>query len=146
MRRRSLVLAATVMLGCAGGNPEGGSPGASSGYVLRFGEGGGITGLWSGYTIEADGRLLHWAGRSEGANAEEVGRIDAASRAAFWSTIVEGGVLDLESQETGNLTRTITVIEDDAPHTVRWALGPAQTALDRVYGELVTRAEHEAGR
>jgi len=143
----AVLLALLVTLGCAGSGRQTESPMGSTGYELRFGEGGGITGLWTGYTVEADGRLTRWEGRSAGANPEAVGTVDAASRAAFWSAVTEGGILDADRDESGNLTRMITVVESgEDPHTVKWALGASETPLDRVYGELLSRAEHLASK
>lgn len=144
---RALLLALLVTLGCASSGGQMDTPMGSRGYELRFGEGGGITGLWTGYTIETDGRLMRWEGRSAGANPEEVGTVDAAARAAFWSAITDGGILDADRDESGNLTRMITVVEPgEDPHDVKWALGASESPLDRVYGELLSRAEHIANR
>ncbi len=97
-------------------------------FRMRFGEGGGVTGLWQGSTVHADGTVASWQGRSEKAEDEAAGKIDAKSCAMLWKSVEDAGFFELDSRPPGNMTRVIEVTAEGRTHSVRWALGDDDAA------------------
>lgn len=94
-----------------------------------LGEGGGVTGRWTGRTIAADGTWQQWAGRTAEENPEPGGTIEPEGLRALWTEIVRADFFSLESGEPGNMTRFLRVTANDRTHEVRWSpqMGAAAT-------------------
>ena len=59
MRTITTLVIPLLLIGCASstaGRADRGETNVPSDLVIEFGEGGGMTGLWSGFTLQASGR------------------------------------------------------------------------------------------
>ena len=135
-----------LAIGCA--KSTGGAGSVPEDFEMSLGEGGGITGLWQGHTVTADGRVSTWNGRSEKAEREPAGSVDPATCATLWTALREADFFELDSHESGNMTRVMEVTANGQTHAVRWALGDEQaSALETLYGAcrdaLTAAHEHE---
>lgn len=114
-------------------------------FELVFGSGGGITGLWQGFTLQADGRLLRWNGPMAGANETVAGSVSMDDRRALWNEIEAAKFFEETKDERGNMTRRISVTANEKTHHVYWPMvvGTQETQpLDRLY----ERCEETASR
>ena len=91
--------------------------------MIVFGEGGGFTGAWSGFTLHADGNVLHWQGKSAEAEPRSVGRLKLEEVAALWQEIGAQEFFALAEGEPGNLTRFVRVTAAGRTHETRWVPG-----------------------
>ena len=64
---------------------------------IVIGEGGGIAGLMSGYTVDAAGDVFEWKGRAADQNLKRVGTLDPDTLEALWSAIRTSKLLEKES-------------------------------------------------
>ncbi|MCK4306419.1 MAG: hypothetical protein KAY24_19410 [Candidatus Eisenbacteria sp.] len=96
--------------------------------TIVFGEGGGFTGLWEGYTIQPDGNVLHWRGPVAEQDPQQVGRLSETDRRDLWAKIRQQDFFAQESREPGELTRFFRVTADGKTHQIQWVpqIGTAQ--------------------
>ena len=87
---------------------------------IVFGEGGGVTGRWTGHAIDAEGREFGWDGMEVGANQSEQGTLSTAALGALLARIEESGFYADEQAERGNLTRMVRITRDGETHEVTW--------------------------
>jgi hypothetical protein len=119
-----------------------------SDLTITFGEGGGVTGMWEGFTIHPDGAVLRWHGREPGADPQQAGRLPETTRRALWTEIGRMDFFNNQSSEAGDLTRFVQVIADKKSHRVQWVpqMGHAQeghvlTVLYKHCQAMVAKAE-----
>jgi len=91
-------------------------------FKITFGEGGGFTGRWKGYTIAADGSVSAWQGRVAAQGAKPVGSLSAEQCATIWQNLNKSGFLDIEASEAGNMTRIIHVFANGREYKKRWPM------------------------
>lgn len=99
-------------------------------YRLQFGEGGGFTGLWGGYTVEPDGVVLQWRGRGPGdAESDTLGVLSAEGRRLIWDELEAAGFFAATSDERGNMSRFIRVEAAADTHQLFWNYVPVVDTL-----------------
>ncbi|MGI9173752.1 MAG: hypothetical protein ACR2GR_00330 [Rhodothermales bacterium] len=118
-------------------------------FEMRFGEGGGFTGAWSGYTIRADGTVLAWKGLAAEQSQDSVGVLARQDLANLWQEVQALGFFEQTMDEPGNMTASIRIRADGQEHTVRWVPGlasmePPKTPVEAFYRESWTLAEKAA--
>ena len=132
--RLALVLTVIVGLACAKSAGDGGGVAVPEDFQLRIGQGGGITGLWNGHTVGADGTVSAWEGRSERAEPTDAGSIPETACASLWREVQEASFFELDASAPGNMTRVLEVTAGGRTHTTRWELGHADfPTLDALY-------------
>lgn len=114
---------------------EGGVP---DDFRMVFGQGGGFSGFWNGYAIEADGQVTSWTGRTQEADTLASGRLEPADLADLWRRVQEVGVLDRIARDTGNMTAFIELTAEGRSRRVSWVPGaegvePPVSDLDALY-------------
>ena len=95
-------------------------------FSIQFGEGGGFTGMWQGYTIKANGDILSWQGRTYGENPESVGTLSQEDVQTIWREVQQASFFSQTLSETGNMTAIMRVTANDKRHEVSWAATAAQ--------------------
>ena len=107
-------------------------------FSCRVGFGGGITGLWSGYTLEADGTVLSWEGRIAGLDPQPAGQIPTEAVQRLWQLVQDRQFMTLRSDTRGNMTYMIEVTAGGRTHTAWWSAEarPAKPDLNRTLTEL----------
>ncbi len=91
-----------------------------------LGQGGGITGRWSGFTIEADGSIVEWSGPVAGSNARPAGTLGAEGAAAIWRDVVGIDFFSQEIDDRGEMTAFLKIFADSIEHRVSWIPGIEQ--------------------
>jgi hypothetical protein len=120
-----------------------------SDLTITFGEGGGITGLWEGFTVRPDGAVLRWRGRAPDTDPEPAGHLPEGMRRALWAEIRRLDFFNDQSSEVGDLTRFVQVTADNKSHRVQWIprMGHAQEGhvLTMLYKQCQATAEKAEG-
>lgn len=89
-------------------------------FRVVLGQGGGFAGLWSGYTILADGSVQAWSGPVQNENPEVIGMLPGDRMRALWRQILEADYFNQDSQETGNMTAFMEITADSTVHRTSW--------------------------
>jgi len=137
-----LALALTVS-GCSGSGkksqstPASGADTASSSaapaYRLVCGEGGGFTGRYSGFILEADGRILDWEGiDASSAPTTPMGTVSAGDRRRLWSRLTDAGFFGRDVNEPGNWNRFVRVEAIADTQMWNWSHAPGADSTARV--------------
>ena len=118
-------------------------------FEVHFGEGGGFTGAWSGYTIRADGTVLAWEAVAAERGEDSVGVLANQDLADLWQEAQAPGFFEQTMDESGNMTASMRIRADGQEHTVRWVPGlasmePPKTPVEAFYREIWTLAEKTA--
>jgi len=105
-------------------------------YRLACSEGGGFTGGWSGFVLEADGRVATWQGRdAESSPKTPAGTATTGERNRLWSALESAGFFTRTVNEPGNMTRTVQVEAGARSSAWTWSFspGPDSTARSTVW-------------
>ncbi len=117
-------------------------------FTIDVGEGGGFTGLWSGYSIVTGDTLLVWSGKSMGENPRYAGTLQHDTITALWSTISADHLIEKPSIDTSsNFTRTVVISANGAVHRFSWIpTSTPDTAIAAVsaFRDRCLRAIHQA--
>ncbi|GEM_PF-2182786 len=101
---------------------------AQGSFRVEFGEQGGVTGEYAGYTIDETGavfRVQRMPGKDETLTPSgALTREDVASLMSIVETI---GFFQIVYSQTGNMVYSITVRKGDTDHTVSWPMGDKNT-------------------
>jgi hypothetical protein len=90
-------------------------------FKIVFGEGGGFSGLWSGYSIHADDTVYLWKGRSFGENPIFAGTLPHDSLESLWQVIQELQLLERPSNVIrANYVQALAVSADGSEHMFAW--------------------------
>ena len=89
-------------------------------FSIVFGQGGGFTGLWNGFTIRANGSVLAWSGPIQNENSEVIGTLHSEQIQALWGQIKEADYFNQESRESGNMTTFMEITADSIVHRTSW--------------------------
>jgi hypothetical protein len=88
---------------------------------IVFGEGGGFSGLWSGYTILAGDTVFSWKGKSFGENPTFAGTLPHDSLESLWQVIQELQLLERPSNVIrANYVQALAVSAHGADHMFAW--------------------------
>ncbi|MGH7496739.1 MAG: hypothetical protein ACREOO_30680 [bacterium] len=91
-----------------------------SDFRLVFGEGGGFTGMWQGYTIDSSGAIYSWQGKLAGENPRSAGKLSATQIKALWQEIQKADLLGQELNERGNMTSIMRVTANGVTKELAW--------------------------
>ena len=121
-------------------------PSVPSDLRIVIGEGGGITGLWSGYSILAGDTLLTWKGQSMGENPTFAGRFPHDTVLALWETIRGLHLLDQASHSIhANYIQVLSISVGGSEHGFSWEPSFAEdstVAVARGFRTRCLRAVH----
>lgn len=90
---------------------------------IQFGAGGGMTGMWTGYSIQRNGVVEKWQGRTAGSNPTEVGKLSEEELQNLWNALQADSIYAQSTSEAGNMTSFIHIKSDDNEHSIRWPQG-----------------------
>lgn len=107
-------------------------------FSLMFGEGGGVTGLWQGHTIQADGTILAWEGKTAGATPRPAGKLSSKQVKALWQQLHATNFFADTTKDHGNLTTFMRVTANQQTHEASWtpqlgALASKNSSLQQLY-------------
>ncbi|GIV59927.1 hypothetical protein GQ464_012140 [Rhodocaloribacter litoris] len=107
-------------------------------WRLVCGQGGGVAGRWTGYTITADGTVTAWSGRYAEERVEATGALDRAALQALWTRFEALDFFARVLDEPGNLTAVLEATADGRRHRVAWiprveGIEPAETPLETFF-------------
>ena len=77
--------------------------------VIEIGSGGGFTGLWSGYSLLADGAVISWKGKKQGDNPKEYQKLNEEKVQKIWNLIESSKAFEIKYQEPGNLSKSLRI-------------------------------------
>jgi hypothetical protein len=122
LRVRSALLVGTFALSAALGCSSARQNPPPEDLAVIFGEGGGITGRWQGFTLGPDGSLSEWSGMGITSRSEEtkLRTLDDSEMSDLWAKVVELDVLSHADATYGNMTRAIHLTENGATHVFAW--------------------------
>jgi hypothetical protein len=117
-------------------------------FQLVIGEGGGFTGLWSGYAVDSIGTVSSWRGTSPDQNLKRTLKLARPQFDKLWQMIANAHFFDIDSTGTGNMTITMQVTAGGKVHRTSWekpagnrpTLAPVQMLYDSCR-TLVTRGK-----
>ena len=146
----ALVLGAAACAGSAEDTRAGGgatdataepdeAPRVPDDFEVSVGQGGGVTGRWSGYGARADGTAWRWTESGGARTTTATGTLAPDSLAALWQR-VEADALPAQADAPGNLTAAIETTARGETHRLAWAPG-SHPDLDRLYAQLSARLE-----
>lgn len=92
-------------------------------FRMMLGQGGGVTGRWSGFTIDSDGSIVEWSGAVAGSNPHPAGTLTLEQAAAIWHDVVGIEFFSQEIDERGEMTAFLKVNADSLEHRVSWIPG-----------------------
>ena len=119
-----LVLCLALALGCSKGKHSSDQPAPMpKDFTIVFGEGGGVTGQWQGYTISADGVVSNWQGRAPGDNAQDAGKLSSKQMRQLWEQVHQTGALTDSTRQHGNMTAFMKITANDSTHEISWVPG-----------------------
>lgn len=107
-------------------------------FTMVFGQGGGFAGLWSGYVIDADGRVAAWKGPVTREDTTDIGTLTPEAVAALWQQVQEAEYFVQKRTETGNMTSYIEVTAEGVTHRTSWVTRvemtkPPPSPLEKLY-------------
>lgn len=121
--RLLIVAAAFVVFSCA--SSQNTAVQIPSDLVIRYTEGGGFTGEWTGAIIQPDGSVYSWTPRAEDSLGARIGKLTPDALGTLWKSIEDRELLDAPAvHETGNMTRSISVSANQKLVQASWAYGP----------------------
>ncbi|MCA9735330.1 MAG: hypothetical protein H6696_03770 [Deferribacteres bacterium] len=121
-RNFASLLVLAIFIACTGNHENKNSDSSPpDDLTIVFGEGGGITGLWQGYTIESDGSVLTWQGRVAEANPTAAGKISEEALSRLWQSINENKIFTQSGTEPGNITRFLRITSKKQKKQLNWA-------------------------
>ncbi len=98
---------------------------------LLVGQGGGFTGLYSGYLLRSDGVILRWSqfpGQPE--RTEPAATCSADSLQPFLQRLEEWQQRGLRLQGTGNMVVFLELRQDTGSYRLQWGLGDADVPAE----------------
>ena len=103
-----------------------------------FGNGGGFTGRWKGYTVTGDGSVVSWEGRMAEENPKPAAKLSSNRIQELWNSVNEARYFERVSDETGNMTMFMAITANGKLHRISWAktgttgseLAPVQRLFD----------------
>ena len=111
-------------------------------FRLVCGQGGGFTGLWDGFTVQADGQVFSWSGRMAEENLTPAGKLDSEKVNALSSRLEQLGFFSMRLEEYGNMTAIIDLTSGGQQHRVSWPpkIGGLDTftPIDSFYVECIS--------
>lgn len=107
-------------------------------FSLMFGEGGGITGVWQGHTIQADGTVLVWQGKTAGEAPQPAGKLSSKQMKSLWQQVHAANFFTATENDNGNLTTFMRVTANQQTHEASWtpqlgALAGKNSSLQQLY-------------
>lgn len=112
------ILTFLILCGCTSVNLE-----IPKNYTILVGTGGGSLGLWQGYTIQSDGKILSWQGKKAGDNSVFFKNYDKKFPQKIWEIILNDSIINYAGKENftfGNTTNIIEINSNDSLHTIIW--------------------------
>lgn len=135
MTGRLFILAVALFVGCSSSSTT--AHRIPNDLIIRYAEGGGFTGQWSGAVIAGDGSARAWSPRSTDTVSAMLGKIPASTMDAIWRSIEQGRLLEgTGGGDPGNVTRTIVLSSGGKTVEVRWSYGTTPDAGTQPYAAL----------
>jgi len=90
------------------------------GFNLVFGEGGGITGRWQGFAVDASGTVLRWEGRVAGEDGRALGSLSREELISLWKRSLDLGRLAEGASQKGDLTYYVLLTLGGSKKEFEW--------------------------
>jgi hypothetical protein len=132
-------LGVSLLIFCSRATQQGHQEGAAEAgttqesFRVEFGEQGGITGEYAGYTIDETGavqRVQRMPGKDE--TLTPSGAVTHEDVASLMSIVETIGFFQIVYSQTGNMVYSITVRRGGDDHTVSWPMGDENTPEDLI--------------
>ncbi|MCZ7555061.1 MAG: hypothetical protein M5R41_01490 [Bacteroidia bacterium] len=89
--------------------------------VISISEGGGVTGQFVGYTIDAEGNVYAWRGfAASKRDSSRVGALDSDAYRDLLHTTYQCNLPEVRQYETGNMTATLEVSSGELLYRFAW--------------------------
>ncbi|MCU0453738.1 MAG: hypothetical protein MUE68_08755 [Bacteroidetes bacterium] len=135
MRHPLFLLLTAALTSCSSSNTT--AQRVPNDLIIRYAEGGGFTGRWTGVVIAGDGSARSWSPSERDSMSTTLGRIPASTMEALWHTIEREGLLNgTGGGAPGNMTRTIALSIGGKSVEVRWPYGATVDARTQPYTAL----------
>ncbi|MEN3027107.1 MAG: hypothetical protein ABDH31_05290 [Chlorobiota bacterium] len=106
---------------------------------ILVGQGGGFTGLYSGYIVRSDGLVLRWSqmpGQPE--RTEELGRVTADSLQPFFRRLAALERQGVRLQGASNMTAFLELRTPSGRYRLQWGMGEElPRVVEDLYSELL---------
>ena len=135
-----------LLLACSGSKTIQKSPSFPDDLRISIYQGGGVAGIWRGYTIEANGSVMRWQGRLPETNPEVSGQLSPSELHTLWQAIQAADFFNVRLTNTGNLTTFIKIQASGRQNIVSWpsAESQAHQKLYRLYLLIKQAAEKDS--
>ena len=135
MRSLLAILVVAVMMACS--SSETAQRRIPNDLIIRYAEGGGFTGQWTGAVITQDGTVRSWTPRANDSVSTILTTLSASTMENLWSTIMRDDLLNRPSGgEPGNMTRLVFVSSGGKSVEVQWSYGTTPDARTQPYAAL----------
>ncbi len=103
-----------------------GVPAVPPDLKIVLGDGGGIAGMWNGYTVIAPDSILRWKGSEPGLNPAPAGVLDRDTVLAWWQFIRDQRIMQKPSiRKTANYLQGISILTGESRVDFVWPLSAA---------------------
>jgi hypothetical protein len=113
-----LIATFLILFGCKSMNID-----IPTNYNILIGTGGGSLGLWQGYTIQSDGKILSWKGKKAGDNPLFFKNYEKNFPQKIWEIILKDSIIKYAGEENytyGNTTNILEISINDSIYTIIW--------------------------
>ena len=88
---------------------------------IHLSSGGGVSGMSTGYTITTDGTVTKWTAFPRGReNDRTIGQLSNEEYSTLISDIFAADFRALRQQESGNMTTSLRIVQDEEVFTFQW--------------------------
>ncbi|MCX7737543.1 MAG: hypothetical protein N2319_12630 [Candidatus Kapabacteria bacterium] len=108
---------------------------------FSIGEGGGATGMISGFTIESSGKLFQWRGRLKKDTLKELKKLDSDTLKFIEDIITKSNLIDLKYEKPENFYRFINIKMNEKENYLVWApyfQSDTTTNLNEIYEKIIS--------
>ena len=96
-------------------------PGKSAGFVkMDISRGGGVTGIWKGYTLYPSGKVEHWQEYGATKSVLWSGKSEPQKILEFKLALDDAGILSENIQQYGNMTTIVKLQTADTSYVWAW--------------------------
>ena len=110
-------------------------------YQIRLWQGGGFTGLTSGFTLSSNGDVTRWQrfpGQPDSILWKGAGNLAEIQK--LKTQLIESGALETKSTETGNMTAGINYETKDNKYTWTWTKSDSENDIPELFKDWYQKA------
>jgi hypothetical protein len=88
--------------------------------TVELGSGGGATGMWTGFSLDGNGQVNSWSGKTQGAEPKDYQEISKKKIQSIWDRFNEAKVSELKLNEPGNMSKYLKITANGRQNIFIW--------------------------